>query len=65
VDNQIGSSHTGSAYLYGGSQNAAAYLRQTFNIIQGQNLNISFWWADGGSSVFIPGKICQATVTLK
>jgi hypothetical protein len=57
-------SHTGSAYLYGGSKYAPADLKQTFNVIQGQNINISFWWADGGSPVYIPGKICQANVII-
>ncbi len=55
VHNQNNSAHAGSSYLYDRSQNAPADLKQTFNVIQGQNINISYWWSDGGS--FVKGRL--------
>jgi hypothetical protein len=53
-----GLAHTGSAYLYGSSKNSPNYIQQTFNVIQGEYMNISFWWGyDGGSKT---GQTCQA-----
>ncbi len=36
--------HTGNAYFYGASANAPVYVKQTFFIVPGQNILISFWW---------------------
>ncbi|CAF0986256.1 unnamed protein product [Rotaria sordida] len=39
-----GNEFAGSAYLFGSSMNAPAYVKQTFSIIPGQSILISFWW---------------------
>ena len=39
-----GSEHTGNAYLFGASMNAPVYVKQTFSILQSQNVLIRFWW---------------------
>jgi hypothetical protein len=58
VDRTTGLAHTGSAYLYGGSKNSPAYIQQTFNVVQGEYINISFWWGyNGGLTI---GQTCQA-----
>lgn len=44
VDSLSLNQHTGSAFLHGNSANAPDYIRQTFPIILGQNILISFWW---------------------
>ena len=58
VDTMNGLAHTGSAYLYGASKNSPAYIHQTFNVTQGEYINVSFWWGyDGGLQ---SGHICEA-----
>ena len=58
VDSMSGLAHTGSAYLYGASRNSPAYIQQTFNVTQGEYINVSFWWGyDGGLH---SGHVCEA-----
>jgi len=58
VDTTTGLAHTGSAYLYGASKNYPVYIQQTFNVIEGEYINVSFWWGyDGGLKI---GSTCQA-----
>lgn len=61
--NSPGSAHTGSAYLYSDAKYASDHIRQTVNVIQGQNVNISFWWLDDGGTPG-PSELCEAVVTL-
>ncbi|CAF2670891.1 unnamed protein product [Rotaria sp. Silwood2] len=58
-----GAAHSGSAYLYSAAISTPDYIKQTVNVIQGQNVNISFWWFDEGG---VGGSfdICEGTVTL-
>ncbi|CAF4693634.1 unnamed protein product [Rotaria sp. Silwood1] len=58
VDTITNLAHTGSAYLYGASKFYPAYIQQTFQVIQDEYINISFWWRyDGGLKL---GHTCQA-----
>jgi hypothetical protein len=58
VDTTIGLAHTGSAYLYSASKNYPAYIQQTFSVIEGEYIYVSFWWGyDGG---FKSGSTCEA-----
>jgi len=59
----IGSAHAGSSYLYSEAKTTFDRVKQTVNVTQGQNVNISFWWLDEGG---VPGptEICEASVTL-
>lgn len=58
VDTTINLAHSGSAYLYSASKNSPAYIQQTFNVTQGEYMNINFWWRyDGGIKL---GSTCQA-----
>ncbi|CAF2589479.1 unnamed protein product [Rotaria sp. Silwood2] len=57
VDRITNLAHTGSAYLYGASKYYPAYIQQTFKVIQGEYINVSFWWRyDGGLKI---GHTCQ------
>ena len=55
--------HSSSSYLYSEAKNTFDWIKQTVNVIQGQNVNISFWWLDIGGSPG-PTEFCEATVTL-
>ncbi|CAF3669128.1 unnamed protein product [Rotaria sordida] len=58
IDTTTNLAHTGSAYLYGASKYYPVYIQQTFQVIQGEYINVSFWWKyDGGLKL---GHICQA-----
>jgi hypothetical protein len=52
-----------SVYLYSEAKSTSDHIKQTVNVIQGQNVNISFWWLDEGG-IAGPTEICEATVTL-
>lgn len=58
VDTTSSLAHTGTSYLNGASTNDPTYIEQTFNVIPGEYVNISFWWKyDGGLKI---GPTCQA-----
>ena len=44
VDSSSNNQHSGMSYLYAASANAPDHVKQTFTIIPGQNVLISFWW---------------------
>ncbi|CAF1240317.1 unnamed protein product [Rotaria sp. Silwood1] len=58
-----GAAHSGLAYLYSEATSSPDYIKQTVSVVQGQNVNISFWWFDEGG-VSGPSDICEGTVTL-
>ncbi len=52
-----------SVYLQPEARSASDYIKQTVNVIQGQNVNISFGWLDEG--VVSDGlEICEVTIIL-
>ena len=55
--------HTGSVYLYSEAKYASDHIKQTVSVLQGQYVNVSFWWLDDGG---VPGssELCEAVVTL-
>lgn len=61
--NSPGAAHTGSVYLYSEAKFSSDRIKQTVNVIQGQYVNISFWWLDDGG---VPAllELCEAVVTL-
>ncbi|CAF0862680.1 unnamed protein product [Rotaria sordida] len=58
-----GAARFGSAYLYSEAVSGPDYIKQTFNVVQGQNVNVSFWWLDEGG-VGGANDICEGIVTL-
>ncbi|CAF1325180.1 unnamed protein product [Adineta ricciae] len=44
VDSSSNNQHNGMSYLYAASINAPDHVKQTFTIIPGENVLISFWW---------------------
>ena len=59
----LGTAHSGSAYLRSQSSTAPDYLAQTVSVVQGQNVNISFWWFDEGGVSGV-SDVCEGIVAL-
>ena len=55
--------HTGNTYLHSEGRSTSDRIKQTVNVIQGQNVNISFWWLDQGGTAG-PSEICEGSVRL-
>ncbi|UJR28888.1 hypothetical protein I4U23_010108 [Adineta vaga] len=58
-----GGAHSGSAYLYSIAASTSDYIKQTVNVIQNQDVNVSFWWYDEGG-VAAPTEKCEGYVIL-
>lgn len=50
-------------YLHSEGIAAPDHIKQTVNVVQGQNVNVSFWWRDLGG-VAAPSEVCEAIVKL-
>lgn len=58
-----GGAHSGLAYLRSQCQGASDYILRTVAVVQGQNVNISFWWRDEGG-VSGGSDVCEGIVAL-
>lgn len=57
------SARSGQAYLYSTGIGVPDKIRQTVSVVQGQPVNVSFWWYDEGGAAG-PTERCEGTVTL-
>ncbi|CAF1231652.1 unnamed protein product [Adineta ricciae] len=59
----VSAAHSGSAYLYSMAALTSDYIKQTVNVAQNQDVNVSFWWYDEGGVAGSTEK-CEGYVTL-
>lgn len=65
VELSPGASKTGSMYLRSSAASGPDYIFQRVNVIQGADVNVSFWWYDEGGAVYYPSvDVCEGTVVL-
>ncbi|CAF1663211.1 unnamed protein product, partial [Adineta ricciae] len=59
----VSAAHSGSAYLYSMAALTPDYIKQTVNVAQNQDVNVSFWWYDEGGVAGSTEK-CEGYITL-